>query len=56
MSDSFKGLVINQEGENFTREIKSIDKNFLKHGNVLVKVEYYKFGKKINTMDLRTSK
>ncbi len=40
MSDSFKALVINQEGENFTREIKSIDKNFLKHGNVLVKVEY----------------
>ena len=29
MSDSFKALVINQEGENFTREIKSIDKNFL---------------------------
>ena len=40
MSDSFKALVINQEGENFTREIKSIDKNFLKHGYVLVKVNY----------------
>ena len=40
MSDSFKALVINQEGENFTREIKSIDKTFLKHGDVLVKVEY----------------
>ena len=40
MSDSFKALVLNQEGENFNREIKSIDKNFLKHGDVLVKVNY----------------
>ena len=40
MSDQFKALVINQEGENFTREVKSIDKSFLKHGNVTVKVEY----------------
>jgi len=40
MSDSFKALVLNQEGENFSREIKSIDKNFLKHGDVLVQVAY----------------
>ncbi len=40
MSDSFKALVISQEGENFNREIKSIDKSFLKHGDVLVKVNY----------------
>ena len=40
MSESFKALVLNQEGENFNREIKSIDKSFLKHGDVLVKVEY----------------
>ncbi len=40
MSDNFKALVINQEGENFTREIKKIDKSFLKHGDVLVKVDY----------------
>ena len=40
MSDSFKALVLNQEGKNFNREIKSIDKTFLKHGDVLVKVEY----------------
>ncbi len=40
MSDTFKALVLNQEGENFNREIKSIDKTFLKHGDVLVKVEY----------------
>ena len=40
MSEKFKALVINQEGENFTREIKSIEKTFLKHGDVLVKVDY----------------
>tara|TARA_Y100001970_G_scaffold152950_1_gene187335 strand:- start:178 stop:1182 length:1005 start_codon:yes stop_codon:yes gene_type:complete len=40
MSDNFKALVLNQAGENFTREIKEIDKNFLKHGDVLVKVDY----------------
>ena len=40
MSDNFKSLVINQDGENFTREVKEVDKNFLKHGDVLVKVEY----------------
>ena len=40
MTDSFKALVINQEGENFTREIKTLEKNFLKHGDVLVKVDY----------------
>ncbi len=40
MSDNFKALVINQEGENFTREIKNIDQSFLKHGDVLVKVDY----------------
>ena len=40
MSDNFKALVLNQEGDNFTREIKSVNKEFLKHGDVLVKVEY----------------
>ena len=40
MSDQFKALVINQEGEKFTREIKSIDKSFLKHGDVTIKVDY----------------
>ena len=40
MSDNFKALLINQEGENFTREIKKIDQSFLKHGDVLVKVDY----------------
>jgi len=40
MSDNFKAIVINQEGENFTREVKSVDKSFLKHGDVTVKVDY----------------
>jgi len=40
MSEKFKALVINQDGENFTREVKSIEKNFLKHGDVLVKVDF----------------
>ncbi|MDB4193437.1 oxidoreductase [Candidatus Pelagibacter sp.] len=40
MSDNFKALIVNQEGENFTREVKSIDISFLKHGDVTVKVDY----------------
>ena len=40
MSDQFKALILDQKGEEFTREIKSIDKSFLKHGDVLVKVDY----------------
>jgi len=38
--DNFKAIVLNQDGENFKREIKSIDKSFLKHGDVTVKVDY----------------
>ena len=40
MSDQFKALILNQEGDKFTREIKSIDKSFLKHGDVTIKVDY----------------
>ncbi len=40
MSDNFKALIVNQDGENFTREVKSIDKSFLKHGDVTVQVDY----------------
>jgi len=40
VSDQFKALILNQEGDNFTREVKSIDKSFLKHGDVTIKVEY----------------
>ena len=40
MSDQFKAIVLSQEGENFTREVKTVDKSFLKHGDVTVKVDY----------------
>ncbi len=40
MSEQFKALILNQDGENFTREVKSVEKSFLKHGDVTVKVEY----------------
>ena len=36
----FKAIVVNQVGDNFTREIKEIDHSFLKDGEVTVKVEY----------------
>jgi len=38
--DNFKALILNQQGENFSREVKSISKSFLKHGDVVVKVDY----------------
>ena len=40
VSNQFKALILNQDGESFSREVKSIEKNFLKHGDVTVKVEY----------------
>jgi len=40
MTNKFKALIINQDKENFTREVKSIEKSFLKHGDVFVKVDY----------------
>ena len=40
MSENFKALVLSQDGENFNRKVKSIDKSFLKHGDVTVKVHY----------------
>ncbi len=40
MSNQFKAIVLNQQGEDFTREVKFIDKSFLKHGDVSVKVDY----------------
>ena len=40
MSENFKALVINQSANDFTREIKNLEKTFLKHGDVLVKVDY----------------
>ena len=40
MSNQFKALVLDQKGEEFIREVKSIDKSFLKHGDVTVKVDF----------------
>ena len=40
MSDQFKAIVLNQKGENFSHEVKFLDKSFLKHGDVTVKVDY----------------
>ena len=40
MSDTFKALVINQEGEKFTRTVDDLNLDFIKDGDVLVKVDY----------------
>ena len=40
MSKKFKAVVIDNQNEKFTREIKELDKSFLKDGDVLVKVDY----------------
>ena len=40
MSDKFKAIVLNQSSEQFSREIKTLDKSFFKTGDVLVKVDY----------------
>ena len=40
MSDKFKAIVLNSINDKFTREIKTLDKNFLGDGDVLVKIDY----------------
>ena len=40
MSEKFKAIVLNQSGEQFSREVKTLDKSFFKTGDVLVKIEY----------------
>jgi len=40
MSEKFKAIVIDNQNENFSREIKEIILTDLKDGNVLVKVDY----------------
>tara|TARA_B100000029_G_scaffold112165_1_gene104277 strand:- start:6118 stop:7119 length:1002 start_codon:yes stop_codon:yes gene_type:complete len=40
MSDKFKAIVLDQSGEKFSREIKSLDKSFLTDGDILVKIDY----------------
>jgi len=40
MNDKFKAIILNQSGEKFSREIKTLDKSFFKSGDVFVKVDY----------------
>ena len=40
MNNKFKAIVLSQSGDQFSREIKTLDKSFFKSGNVLVKVDY----------------
>ena len=40
MNNKFKAIVLNQSGDLFSREIKTLDKSFFKSGDVLVKVDY----------------
>ena len=40
MANKFKAVVIDNQNEKFTREIKEIDTSHLKDGNVLVKIDY----------------
>ena len=40
MSDKFRAIVLDQSRDQFSREIKALDKSFFKSGNVLVKVDY----------------
>ena len=40
MTEKFKALVIDNQNEKFSREVKEIDQSALKDGNVLVKVDY----------------
>ena len=40
MSDKFKAIVLNQSEKNFSREVKILEKNFFKAGDVLVKIDY----------------
>lgn len=38
--NKFKAIIVNQEGENFTRNLQEIDLSFLKEDEVTVKVDY----------------
>ncbi len=40
MSSQFKALILNQDGENFSRGVELVDKTFLKEADVTVKVHY----------------
>ena len=41
MSKKFKALVIDNQNENFTRNVKELSTDSLKDGNVLVKIDYW---------------
>jgi len=40
MIDKFKAIVLNQSGDQFSREVKTLDKSFINEGDVLVKIDY----------------
>ncbi len=40
MSKKFKAILIDNQNEKFTREIKEVDTDILKDGNVLIKIDY----------------
>ena len=40
MSDKFKAIVLNEVDGKFSRELKTLDKSFLKDGDVLVKIDF----------------
>ena len=40
MSDKFKAIVINNQNDKFSRDLKEINKSDLKDGNVFVKIDY----------------
>ena len=40
MTVKFKAVVIDNQSDKFTRDIKEIDSNHLKEGNVLIKIDY----------------
>ena len=40
MISKFKAIVINQTADEFSREIKTLDRSFFKYGDVTVKVDY----------------
>ena len=40
MPEKFKAIIIDNQNEKFTRQVKELDTDFLKEGEVLVKIEY----------------
>ena len=40
MSKNFKAVIINNQNDKFTREVKELSVDALKDGNVLVKIDY----------------